>query len=253
MGHLRGMSLPIALQLYSVRNDCQADLFGVLKQVAAMGYNGVEFAGYYGHDPKEIKKALDDLGLKAEGTHTPIGDFSDENFEKMVETHKTLGAEFAIIPWIPEDMRNSVDAAHLTAVKLTELASKVSEVGLRTGFHAHEGDMHPLPGGTTAWDILAGGTPTSFIMQYDTANGMSVGADPVKPILEWPGRAVSVHLKAEESSYVGEGAIPWEEVFKACETIGGTQWYVVEHEAESELTPLESVKRCIDNLRKLGK
>jgi len=247
------MKLPIALQLYSVRNDCQADLFGVLKQVAGMGYDGVEFAGYYGHDPKEIKKALDDLGLKAEGTHTGIGEFSDEKFEQMVEIHKTLGCEFAIIPWIPEDMRNSVEAAKATAEKMTELTHKVTAVGLRTGFHAHEGDMHPLEGGSTAWDILAGGTPAEFIMQYDTANGMSGGADPVKPILNWPGRSVSVHLKAEVSSYVGEGEIPWDQVFKACEEGGGTQWYVVEHEAESELTPLESVKRCIDNLRKLGK
>src|SRR5579862_1563247 len=152
------MSIPVAVQLYSVRNECQQDLFGVLRQVADMGYDGVEFAGYYGHAPSEIRKALDDLGLKAEGTHTPIGDFDDDKLAATVETHRTLGTTFAIIPWIPEDMRNSEEACLATAAKMTAIAARLESQGLRTGFHAHEGDMRPLAGGQSAWDLLAGHT-----------------------------------------------------------------------------------------------
>lgn len=247
------MSLPIALQLYSVREDAQNDLFSVLKDVAGFGYDGVEFAGYYGHAPSDIKKILDGLGLKAEGTHTAISEFSDEKIGATVEIHKTLGCQYAIVPWIPEDMRNSEEACLKTAALFTEIADKLQSYGLQTGFHAHEGDLKPLSSGKTAWDILAANTPPSFILQYDTANGMSGGADPVQPILNWPGRSASVHLKGPGTEIVGEGGIDWKRVFEACETVGQTRWYVVEHEDSTRMPAMEAVKKCLDNLRAMGK
>ena len=94
-------------------------------------------------------------------------------------------------------------------------------------------------------------------MQYDTANGMSAGADPVQPILDWPGRGLSVHLKEWSGEHgakvIGEGTVPFENVFQACESVGGTHWYVVEHEQYEGMSPLESVDLCLKNLRKMGK
>src|SRR5579872_5628617 len=189
------LNRPVALQLYSVRHACQDDLFGVLNRVAVFGYNGVEFAGYYGHRPLDIRRVLDDVGLKAEGTHTGIDQLDEANFNATVDAHKDLGAEYCIIPGLPEAMRNTPAACAETAKKLTELTYKLEDRGLRCGFHAHHQDLLPLEGGKSAWYLLAEGTPRSFIMQYDTANGMSGGADPVRPILDWPGRGASVHLK----------------------------------------------------------
>jgi len=250
------MKIPIALQLYSVRNECAQDLLGVIAQVAKMGYDGVEFAGYHGHSAADIRKALDDSGLKAEGTHTPIHQFDDDILGETIEFHKTIGARFAIIPWLPEEKRNSVEATLQTAAELTALVEKLKPYDILTGFHAHEGDMHILPGGKSAWDILAANTPTEFIMQYDTANGMAGGADPVQPILDWPGRNLSLHLKGYDQGHgplVGEGAIPWEKVFEAAENGGGVEWYVVEHEEDGELSPMQAVEKCLQNLRALGK
>ncbi|HWD39548.1 MAG TPA: sugar phosphate isomerase/epimerase [Fimbriimonas sp.] len=248
------MKLPIAVQVYSVRHEAQNDLFGVLKEIAGMGYDGVEFAGYYGNAAKDIRKVLDDNNLKAEGTHTPIGDFDDDKIEATAELHKTIGAKFAIIPWLPEEMRNSADACKATGEKLTMIAEKLKPYGLLTGFHCHEGDMRPLSNGQAAWDMLGASTPDDFILQYDTANGMSGGADPVQPILNWPGRSLSTHLKGPSGELVGESGIDWKRVFEACETVGKTQWYVVEHEEESsELTPMQAINQCLVNLRQLGK
>ena len=247
------MKPPVALQIYSVRQDAQKDLISVLDQVADMGYDGVEFAGFYGNDLGEVKAALDRLGLKAEGTHTPIGDFADDKIAATIEAHKILDCRFAIIPWMPEEMRNSEAACLETAAKLTDITHRLAASGLRTGFHAHEGDMRPLPNGKSAWDMLAANTPSEFIMQYDTANGMSGGADPVKPILDWPGRSVSVHLKGPGKELVGESGIDWPKVFEACESVGGTQWYVVEFEEESDMSPLDAVRQCRVNLKSLGR
>jgi len=254
---LAGMALPVALQLYSVRHDCEKDLFGVLREVARMGYDGVEFAGYYGHSAGDIRKALDDLGLKAEGTHTPIDALSDENLSATVELHHTLGAKYVIIPWIPESMRNSPDAAKATAQRFAQISEALKPHGLLAGFHAHDGDMRPLEGGRSAWDILAEGTPSDFLMQYDTANGMAGGADPVQPILDWPGRSVSLHLKGWKTeggpALVGEGGIDWPRVLEAARTTGGTQWLVIEHEDESEMPGLQAVEKCLQNLQALQK
>jgi sugar phosphate isomerase/epimerase len=249
------MPLPIALQLYSVRNDASKDLMGVLDQVAAMGYDGVEFAGYYGYEPEAIRAKLDVLGLKAEGTHTGIAELAPERFENTVALHKILGCEYVIIPWMPKEKRNTAAACEATCAELTELTKKLEDVGLRLGFHAHGDDMDVLDNGKTAYHMLGEGTPDSFIMQYDTANGTSGGADPVQPIRDFPGRNVSLHLKGYSKTtghgaLIGEDDIPWKEVFAAAENGGGTVWYVIEHEDET-IAPLEAVKICLDNVRKM--
>lgn len=250
------MKVPIALQLYSVRQEAAKDLTGVIAQVAKMGYDGVEFAGFHGVSAADVKKALDDNGIKAEGTHTAMHLLDGENFEATVEYHKAIDCPWAIIPWIPEEKRNSVDACKACAEELTALSEKLRGYGMRTGFHAHAGDMKPLEGGKSAYDLLAELTPADFIMQYDTANGMGGGADPVKPISDWPGRNASLHLKewaGAHGAVIGEGEIPWQRVFEAAENGGGVEWYVVEYEEESEMSPMDAVKQCLDNLRGMGK
>ena len=117
--------------------------------------------------------------------------------------------------------------------------------------------MAPLSNGKSAWDMLGEFTTGDFIMQYDTANGMAGGADPVQPILDWPGRGITVHLKEWSGEHgakvIGEGLIPWTKVFEACETVAGTQWYIVEHESYEGTTPLQAVEACLRNLRAMGK
>jgi sugar phosphate isomerase/epimerase len=248
--------IPISLQLYSVRDFAATDLLGVIGKVAEMGYAGVEFAGLHGNSPEAVRKALDAAGLKCSGTHTPIDAFDEDRITETVATHKALGTEYAIVPWIPESMRNSKPTCLETAKKFTELAHRLAEEGLKTGFHAHDGDMIVLDEGESAWTLFGKHTPAEFVMQYDTANGMSGGADPVQPILDFPGRSVLVHLKEwkkEGHAIIGEGEVPWPRVFDACEKTGGTQWYVVEHEDDPRMSSLEAVDQCLKALRSMGK
>jgi sugar phosphate isomerase/epimerase len=251
------MSIPIALQLYSVRDDCARDFFGTIAAVAAMGYAGVEFAGYHGASAADLKKVLDDNGLLCAGTHAGYNTLQDDAIDATIEYHLTLGCKNLIVPWLPEETRSTPEACKETADKLNLISEKLRPHGLRTGFHCHEGDMHKLENGKSAWDLLAEYTTPDFILQYDTANGMSGGADPVQPILDWPGRGLSTHLKEWSGEHgakvIGDGLIPWPKVFEACETVGGTEWYVVEHESYEGMTPLEAVAACLTNLRAMGK
>jgi len=251
------MSIPIALQLYSVRDDCAQDFLGTIAKVAAMGYAGVEFAGYHGHSAADIRKCLDDNGLKCAGAHTAINVFEDDIFQATVEFHGALGCDNLVVPWLPEETRSTPDACKATADKLNEITEKLKHQSMRTGFHCHQGDMAPLSNGKSAWDLLGEFTTADFIMQYDTANGMAGGADPVQPILDWPGRGITVHLKEWSGEHgakvIGEGMIPWDKVFSACESVAGTQWYIVEHESYEGMTPLGAVEACLKNLRGMGK
>ncbi|GAG48180.1 unnamed protein product, partial [marine sediment metagenome] len=91
--------IPIALQLYSVREDCQKDVAGTLKAVAEMGYEGVEFAGYHGSSAEELRKILDDVGLKVVGSHLRLSVLQGDELAKTIEFNKALGNKRLVIAW----------------------------------------------------------------------------------------------------------------------------------------------------------
>src|SRR5688572_18663991 len=112
--------IPIALQLYSVRKACEQDLPGVLAAVARMGYEGVEFAGYYGRTAAELRRMLDDNGLKCAGTHTGLPTILGDELKRTAEFNHTLGNRFLIVPGLPAERRSSRDAWRETARIFTE-------------------------------------------------------------------------------------------------------------------------------------
>jgi len=246
--------IPIGVQLYSVRMLCEKDLPGVLRQIAAMGYQGVEFAGYYGRSAGELRSMLDANGLKCCGTHTGLSTLSDENFAATVEFNKALGNPFLIVPGLPRERFASVKALKDTARQFNELSARARPLGMYVGYHAHGGDFKPVEG-QIPWEIIFDNTVPEVIMQMDTGNCLSGGGDPYALLRKYPGRSLTVHLKEHggaPAAPIGEGEVRWSEVFEICETIGGTQWYIVEHEADPN-TPMQSIEKCLMNLRRMGK
>jgi len=246
--------IPIGLQLYSIRGEAAKDLPGVLKAVAEMGYQGVEFAGYYGHKAEDIRKLLDENGLKCCGTHTGLNTLSEENFQATVDFNKTLGNKYLIVPSLPGANRESAQALLETAKLFTELAKKAKPQGMVVGYHAHGGDFKKFDG-QTGWDIIFSNSSPDVVMQLDIGNCLGGGGDPYAVLKKYPGRSATVHLKehgGDRGSVLGEGDVDWEQVFRICETTGGTEWYIVEDERGAG-SPLDRVKRGLENLRKMGK
>ena len=133
------------------------------------------------------------------------------------------------------------------------LADKLKPLGLWTGYHAHQHDFQ-LIGGESAWDIFFGNTQPRVIMQLDTSNCREGGADPVAVLNKYPGRALTIHIKPHgggPEAIITEDKIDWPGVFEFCETKGGTQWYVVEHETSK--APLDTLTRTYQKLKELGK
>jgi sugar phosphate isomerase/epimerase len=244
--------IPVGVQLYSVRALAAKDLPGVLEAIGRMGYKGVEFAGYYGWEakPKELRKLLDANGLKCCGTHTGLETVTGDQLKATAELHAILGNTFLIVPSL-----SGVGAAAWLelAKRFNEIAAKAKELGMRVGYHAHAHDFHKL-GDTTSWEIFFDNTAPDVIMQLDTGNCLDGGGDPVAMLKKYPGRSASVHLKEHggpEAAVIGQGMVPWAEVFEVCETTAGTTWYVVEHEVGDD--PMGSIKGCLEGLRKMGR
>jgi sugar phosphate isomerase/epimerase len=245
--------IPIGLQLYSVRQDCAKDLAAVIEAVAKMGYQGVEFAGYHGKSASELAAMLKANGVVCCGTHTGLNTLLDDQFEKTVEFNKAIGNPNLIVPGLPHDRVATRQAVLDTAKLFNELAAKAKPLGMRIGYHAHGGDFKKFDG-ETVWDLLFSNTSQDFVMQMDVGNCLGGGGDPYVTLKRYPGRSLTVHLKehGKKGVPVGEGDVKWDEVFQICESVGGTEWYVVEQESYNA-SPLESVNRCLQNLRKMGK
>jgi len=248
--------IPIALQLYSVRKDCARDLPGTLEAVADMGYNGVEFAGYYDRRAEQLRKMLDDLGLRVAGTHIGIDTLLGDELERTVQFNRILDNRFLVVPALPEERRNSKAAWLETASLMNEISERVKPEGMLVGYHNHAVEFQPV-NGELPWDIFFGSTVPDVVMQLDTGNAMHGGVSPdgvLEILRRYPGRSLTVHLKefssTNDKAVIGEGEVKWQEFFSLCETIGHTEWYIVEQESYA-YPPLECVRRCIYNLKEM--
>lgn len=241
--------IPLGLQLYSVRNECEDNVAGTLETVSNIGFKGVEFAGYYGLSAKELRKMLDDNGLVACGTHIYLESLQGAKFRETVDFNHIIGNKFLIIRWL--DGKSKQDWLDY-AQAVNKIANNLKAEGMFVGYHAHPHDFKKFDG-EFAWDLF-GQTTSEVIMQLDTGNCYEGGADPVAVLKKYVGRTRSIHLKAfggRPEAVIGEDKVNWEKVFTCCEKEGATEWYILEHKSGKK--PLEALKRSYDALKQMGK
>jgi sugar phosphate isomerase/epimerase len=250
---LAGKTIPVGLQLYSVRKECEKDFVKTVTAVGNMGYQGVEFAGYYNYSAKQLRKILDDNGLKCCGTHTQLDTLLGDQFEKTIEFNKILGNKYLIVPWLAEEKRQTVKDWINIAGLFNSLSAKAKPHGMRIGYHNHTFEYQPLDG-KTPWDLFAENTDKDVILQFDSGNAGEGGAETVPYLKKYPGRTVTIHIKefskTNKKAILGEGDVPWQEVFHICETTGGTEWYIIEEEKDV-YPPLPCVEMCLKNYQKM--
>jgi sugar phosphate isomerase/epimerase len=243
--------IPIALQLYTVREESEKNFLKTIEAVAKMGYQGVEFAGYFGHSAREIRACLDSNGLKVAGTHTGIETVRADALSETIELNQILGNKNLIVPWLPEEMRSSKDAWLSTAETFNELVDRVEPAGMRIGYHNHDMEFVPM-NGEMPWDVFATATREEVVLQFDTGNAGVREVDPVPFLQRYPGRTVTIHIKEHSKSnpnaLIGEGDIPFTEVIEVCRAIGGTEWFILEEE-KNAYPPLECAERSLEQFK----
>jgi len=248
--------IPVGLELWSVRQQCEKELPTVLKAVAQMGYQAVELAhSYYGHDASAWRKLLDENGLKSCGMHMGLGALQGDAFDKTVAIHQLLGTPYLIIASLPHEKLASVPAIAETGKMFNALSERLKPHGMQIGYHCHGGDFAKVDG-RTAWELFGESTQADVLLQLDLGNCLGGGGDPIAMLKKFPGRSVSLHMKdygGKPGAVFGEGTVNWTEVFQICETTGGTKQYIIEEEGRAGLEALEDVRRALQNFRKMDK
>lgn len=248
--------IPIGLELWSVRHQCEQELPAVLRAVAQMGYDAVELAhSYYGYDAPAWRKLLDENGLKSCGMHMGLQMLEGDAFDKTVEVHKVIGTPYLVVASLPKKNLASVQAIVETAKQFNRLAERLEPHGMKIGYHCHGGDFAKVEG-RTAWELFGENTEADVLLQLDVGNCLGGGGDPIAMLKKFPGRSVSIHLKdygGKPGAVFGEGEVNWTEVFRLCETIGGTRQYIIEEEGRRGPEALEAVRRALENFRNMRK
>ena len=252
--------VPVGIELYSVRDLMDKDLFGTVRAVAKMGYEVVEFYGpYYGWTPayaKEVRKLIDDLGVRCHSTHNGGNVFTPEALPKAIELNQILGSKYVVMA--SAGRVSGIDGWKGVADKLTMAAEKLAPLKMKTGFHNHKTEFLPIAGqqgSETPMEILAANTPKSVALQLDIGTCVEAGKDPVAWIRANAGRITSMHCKewgaaTGYQALLGEGDAPWKNIFAAAEAVGGIEFYRIEQEG-SRFSSLETAEKCLATYRQM--
>ncbi len=242
--------IPIGLELYSVRDELKKNLMGTVQSVAKMGYECVEFfSPYFDWTPeyaKEVRKKIDDLGIRCYSTHNSLASFTGDGLTKAIELNKILGTKFIVLAH-PGNVEGIDGWKHVAEV-LDQANNRMKKDGLHAGYHNHDLEWKPVDGQKPI-EILATNTDKSIMLQLDVGTCVETGNDPVAWIEKNPSRIRSLHLKdwSPQKGYrvlFGEGVAPWKKIFAAAESVGGVEYYLIEQEG-SDYPELETAERCL--------
>lgn len=234
---------PLGLQLYSVRDQMELSVPETLEAVASMGYTEVEFAGYFGHPPADIRGLLTEVGLTAPAAHVPP-EFDPDAWARILDEAAAVGHQAVVVAWIPEEMRVSADAWRRTAAAMARAGEAAREAGLRFGYHNHDFEFMRFGGapdeptmaaeGPTGVEILASETePGDVLLELDIFWTAHAGFDPVSTLQRFADRVRMVHVKDRTADGrmvdVGAGDLDWPRILGACRDVG-VEHFFVEHD-----------------------
>jgi sugar phosphate isomerase/epimerase len=249
-------TIPVGLELYSVRDSLKQDPDGTLRAVAKMGYQAVEFYAPYFEwtetEAKQTRKLLDDLGMRCYSTHNDADYFNAKNIDRARDYNVILGSKYVVLAW--SDPKTGVEGWKAIADTLNSAADTLAPSGLKTGYHNHQAEFTGAPG-TRPIEIIAKNTKPSVMLQLDVGTCLEAGADPVAWIRANPGRIRSIHCKEWSRDpgkgykvLFGEGVADWKGIFQAAESVGGVEYYLIEQEG-SRLPELETAQKCLQSFR----
>ena len=247
---------PVGLELFSVRQALQKDLFGTVTAVAKMGYDGMEFfSPYYSWTTdyaKQVRKLLDDLNVKCLSTHNGPKSFADDGMAKAVELNGILGSRYIVMA--SAGRVEGLDGWKKVAERLNAGAEKFKTASMGAGYHNHQLEFKPIDG-KRPMEVLAANTGKDVMLQLDVGTCIEAGSDPIAWINANKGRIKSMHCKdwKQGEGYkvlVGEGQSPWKQLFKTAEKVGGVEYYLVEQEG-SRFSEFETAEKCLAAFKKL--
>ena len=270
------MSFPVAIQVYSVRDDAKADLRGTLTKIKEMGYDGVEFAGLYGYAPEAVREMCAEIGLTPLSAHVPYVDMVADP-EGVLSAYATIGCKFVVVPYLTEQYRPGTDKFGEVIKNVAMIGGVAKKLGMTLLYHNHDFEFLKIDG-KYALDILYEEVPADLLQTELDVCWVNVGGEvPAEYILKYTGRAPVVHLKdfvgdKSDDMYeligiekkapsrpanfefrpVGSGKQDFPTILKAAKDAGAS-WVVVEQDKPSMgLTALECAAKSRAYLKTIG-
>ena len=269
----------VGIQLYSLRDAMEKDMDSTLKTVKEMGYDYVEFAGYFGKSAEEVKAILDKYGLEAVSVHQAIGLFEEEG-QKAVDYIKTLGVKYCAIPWYNVD--EFISNWDATMDKFKNVSKLLGDNDIKLMYHNHDFELNKingeyildrlyatLPEGVimpqldTCWVHYAGVNPSEYIRKYSGRIEVlhlkdfvceKLGAGPVYALIDEDGNEMDKGNK-EDNGFklvpVGSGIQDWTSILAAAED-AGVEYVIVEQDSSKDRDPFDAAKMSREYLRTLG-
>jgi sugar phosphate isomerase/epimerase len=244
----------ISLQLYTVREEAARDMPGTLRKISDIGYPAVEFAGYGGLTPQDLKSILDDLDLRTSGAHVPL-DSWESNPELVLADMHALDCAHAVLPIVPPEHHRVEASVARLAENLNRWGEQCRAENVTFSYHNHDFEFAPL-GTTTMWDVLVRETDPGLVgLELDLYWAKYAGTDPETVMRDVADRISLVHLKdmapddTRSDLPVGEGTLPWATLLEAADA-AGVQWFIAEQDNPRDA--LEDVRTSLEHLHELA-
>ena len=275
------MNIKLGYQIYSARDVAETNLELVCEKLKEFGYDGVEFAGFYGKTREEVKAILDKTGLVAVSSHVPY-DSIVSDMEGTIEYHKYLGCKYIAIPYLSEELRPGAPGFADAIKTIYTFGALCKQNGIQLLYHNHDFEFVTLSGMYGLDFLYAATTPEVLATELDTCWVKVAGEDPAAYIRKYANRCPIVHLKdfvgskkegealyalikADGSDDVKvetakEPAFDFRPVGYGVQNIpaiidvgleSGASWFVVEQDRSSERPSLDAAKMSCDYVRGL--
>lgn len=272
----------VGLQLYSVRDHMEQDMEKTLRAVKAIGYDYVEFAGYFGKPAEEVKALLDEIGLKCRSVHQGYEVFLEDP-EGQVAYLKTLGVKYCAIPWMGVEKHKGHDGFAKAVDEIKSVAKLLKDNGIQMLYHNHDFEFGKYedkylfdwlyetvgldllkPEIDTCWVKYAGEDPCAYLEKYSghidvvhlkdfTCKEFASG--PVYALIDNSGKENKAEKSKEENEFkfrhLGSGLQNFEEILAAAEK-GGAEYVIVEQDQWYDQDSLEQAQKSRDYLKTLG-
>ena len=260
------LGLPVGLQLYSVRDFLPKDYLGTLKQLAAMGYQEVEAAGFFGHSASDVRQAMAEAGLHCVSAHYALAQLKPQ-LDEIIQYGRDLGLSYIIcsapmmrdpsrakgLSWNEAMEAVSLDDWKWNAEQFNEIGRKMKDAGIRFGYHNHFVEFHRKAGGVRPYDVILKETePQLVTMEMDCGWVVIGGAKPEEYLTQHPKRFTQLHVKEFKlagwkpgmepvSTEMNQGSIDYKNIFAAAKHTS-VQHIYVEQEAFPDMAPLAALQ-----------
>lgn len=243
--------IPVAVQVYSVREEAAADFAGTMHRIAQMGYDGVELAGLYGKSAEEIGAVLKAEGLAAVSAHVPVEEF-EKDMDATLDAYASLGCKWLAVPWLSEERRFGGKRYAETLALLKTISEGCRKRGMQLLYHNHDFEFQKTPEGVYHLDQLYMDVPAEVLGAEPDLCWVAVGGEDPRAFLKrYAGRCPVLHMKdfcrtdsGTELVCLGDGELPVKEVMEAG-IAGGAQWLVIEQDDHPYGEPMENMEKSL--------